>query len=391
MAITQGYRSQTLAGWETDIHGVLADPDYYKVPFMTNSLSFTQALNDSAVLTGIRSTTKPFFGNRTAEGSLDVPFDADISGFFFKGLCGNAESSTATDAVTNEISAWTATTNYKVGDIVKDSVGGVTDTYFVCTVAGTSGATEPTWASGAGTEYTDGTVTWISSQDNYHKFYVSTTQLPYMFVEKAFPDINEYIVYRGCKVNTMSLSVGGDGEMMASMNMMGVRADDPSATSIGDGTGTSTDLTTNRFQFQNFKADLSSSVMTNDEVAAVQDVSLEFSNSLQGNIYTINSRGSRREIPEGLMNISGTINALFEGTTLMQKANDGTELDMTFSFVEEEHVCRITLPEARIEPFDPSVDGPEGLTASISFRAYRDNDTQSPITIILTNSVASYA
>jgi hypothetical protein len=50
--------------------------------------------------------------------------------------------------------AWAATTAYDVGDAILD-----TSRIYVCTVAGTSGGTEPTWPTD-GTTVTDGTVTW---------------------------------------------------------------------------------------------------------------------------------------------------------------------------------------------------------------------------------------
>ena len=392
MAIAQGYRSAAYLGWDEDIHNDLTAPDFYRVPFMTNNLTYTQALNESAVLRGVRATARPFFGNKTAEGNLDVPFDADVSGIVFKAMCGNSTSKDAVTAIDEDFAVWTASSTYKVGDIVKDSdtATGVLDTYFICTKAGTSDATEPTWTSVVGDEFVDGTVEWVASQDYVHKFWVDVNALPYMFVEKTFPDIEEYVVYRGLKANTVSLDVGGDGEMMMGVSMMGVRADDIAQTSISEAGGDETDLTVGRFQFQNFKADLSSSVMTADELNAIMDVSIEFNNNLQGDIYTINSRGARREIPEGMMAISGSINALFENTSMIVKATDGTEIDMTFSFVEGNHLCRIDIPEARIEPFDPSVDGPEGVTASINFIAYSDDDMDAPVTITLTNGIASY-
>ena len=52
---------------------------------------------------------------------------------------------------------WVATTVYVVGNIVQSADG---DRYY-CSVAGTSGSTEPTWDSTIGNTTTDNTVTWI--------------------------------------------------------------------------------------------------------------------------------------------------------------------------------------------------------------------------------------
>lgn len=50
--------------------------------------------------------------------------------------------------------SWEATTGYAVGDLVLDA-----NRAYLCTVAGTSAGTEPTWPTDGGT-VTDGTVTW---------------------------------------------------------------------------------------------------------------------------------------------------------------------------------------------------------------------------------------
>ena len=57
---------------------------------------------------------------------------------------------------------WQPSNNYRVGSIVTPTTpnGGH---YYKCTVAGTSGATEPTWPTAAGGTVPDGTVTWKES------------------------------------------------------------------------------------------------------------------------------------------------------------------------------------------------------------------------------------
>ncbi len=62
-------------------------------------------------------------------------------------------------------SAWAATTAYSLGDYVLRSTGQGTElgdgVFFVCTTAGTSGGSEPTWDVAAnGNTTSDGTVTW---------------------------------------------------------------------------------------------------------------------------------------------------------------------------------------------------------------------------------------
>jgi len=55
---------------------------------------------------------------------------------------------------------WEATTAYVLGDTVNPTAGKENGFKYVCTTAGTSGASEPTWKTTEGETNTDGTVTW---------------------------------------------------------------------------------------------------------------------------------------------------------------------------------------------------------------------------------------
>lgn len=58
--------------------------------------------------------------------------------------------------------AWAATTAYVVGDIRRATTLQASGLVFRCTTAGTSGSTEPVWATDIGSTVTDGTVTWTA-------------------------------------------------------------------------------------------------------------------------------------------------------------------------------------------------------------------------------------
>lgn len=53
---------------------------------------------------------------------------------------------------------WSSTTTYYAGELVKPTT--YASHSYLCTVAGISGGTQPTWSTTNGTTQTDGTVTW---------------------------------------------------------------------------------------------------------------------------------------------------------------------------------------------------------------------------------------
>ena len=58
--------------------------------------------------------------------------------------------------------AWQASNSYAVGDVVRPTTTTGTGLVFRCTTAGTSGSSEPTWATIASQEVNDNTVVWLS-------------------------------------------------------------------------------------------------------------------------------------------------------------------------------------------------------------------------------------
>ncbi len=59
----------------------------------------------------------------------------------------------------SNVTFWTASTVYKIGDIVR-KVAGDKNYFYQCVVAGTTGATEPSWTDIEGVTIPDGSVSW---------------------------------------------------------------------------------------------------------------------------------------------------------------------------------------------------------------------------------------
>lgn len=294
MTITKGYLSETYLGFDPtprqniDLTG---NVKLYRIPFISNSMQRTQNKNESAVITGRRAMSRPFFGNIMVDGTINYPLDAQIGGLVFNGLTGNRVSAAMDDLLA--ATAWTAEAVIAEGDIVVPTIAG--PYAFIATAAGTTGLTEPMWDESIGATTADGTVAWqaielpqerddeqryhagdvvtfpgdaaniyiattggvtagaapsVVGVENgdivndgtvswivteaegrfYHTFFTNTNPLPYMWVEKALkttPDDGNFMIYRGAKNNVASLSVGGDGEMTVEVTTVGINAEDP--------------------------------------------------------------------------------------------------------------------------------------------------------------------
>jgi lambda family phage minor tail protein L len=70
------------------------------------------------------------------------------------------------------VSAWTVSTAFAVGDIRRAATVQATGLWFRCTVAGTSGGSEPNWPTESGNTTEDNTVTWTAFPSVYEELSV---------------------------------------------------------------------------------------------------------------------------------------------------------------------------------------------------------------------------
>jgi len=127
----------------TNIISVSAEPKIYSgtgtLTDRTGSLSFTEThwkfQNYESEVVGF------------AQGEDPIYWDGSAASF---------------DTLHSKHAAYATSTAYVLGDTVKAVASPTTDRYFVCTIAGTSAGSEPTWATTEGATTTDNTVTWTT-------------------------------------------------------------------------------------------------------------------------------------------------------------------------------------------------------------------------------------
>ncbi|MBW1778509.1 MAG: hypothetical protein JRJ54_13090 [Deltaproteobacteria bacterium] len=137
-----------------------------------------------------------------------------------------------------------------------------------------------------------------------HTYKVGDTQ-PSIAVEHQFLalDTPQYFLYEGCKVSTFAMEIGGDGELVATLSMVG--ATETIDTSSFD--GTATEKAINRLH--NFHASLTEG---GSAFADATTVSLNVEFGLDTEQFVIGGGGVRGAIPEGVVVVSGQLTALFK-------------------------------------------------------------------------------
>ena len=215
-----------------------------------------------------------------------------------------------------------------------------------------------------------------------HVFKVQNTQ-PSMIIEKEFSDIGKNLLYTGCKVNSMKMSFGGDGELTADFDFIG--KNEIISTTVYDTSATTVQID----RLNNFQA-----VIEENGVAVGNISSGDFSISfgLDNSGYVIGGGGTRGQIAEGQVTVEGNLKVLFLDTDYITKAKNDTKSSLKLKFVKDAtHYLEFAFPEISFEVTSPAVSGSAGIMLEAKFQAFHATDIQnSAVVVKLVNEVESY-
>jgi hypothetical protein len=225
-------------------------------------------------------------------------------------------------------------------------------------------------SSGAGTPWT-------------HEFKIPSVQRS-LTLETAFTDLatDKFQRFVGCKVNSFGLTVGGDGELVATLGVIGKGQSFEAATFHA---GTSITMA----RVNNFQAAL---LEGGGALANATELSINIGFPMDP-YYVIGGAGSVGSIAEQLVEVSGNIKTLFEDDSLLAKALAGTESSLKLTVTNTANsVFELEIQELLYELNSVPVSGPQGLLVDLNFQGYYANGGEaSAIVARLTNTFESYA
>lgn len=214
-----------------------------------------------------------------------------------------------------------------------------------------------------------------------HEFKAGDSSRGSITVEHQFLDLDtpQYFQYTGCKINSCAISTGGDGELVATLDVVGAREN--MASSPMDASQTDVGFA----RLKNNEASLSEGGTVKNN-AKVADFTISW--NCDTDQYVIGGGGVLGFIPDGVMSVSGNLEALFEDVTLLNKALDSTEssLEVTYSAGADSELSFL-FPELKYSQNSPGIDGPQGIAVSLPWSAYyTDASEASSVVATITNN-----
>lgn len=216
-----------------------------------------------------------------------------------------------------------------------------------------------------------------------HAFGVVDNQ-PSMIIDKAFPDLGQYLRYHGCKINTSKWSFGDDKEMTVELAVIGALRE--TATEAYNASATSiVGLPISQNHTYVKIGGTASSIISNGDFTLDSQLDAD-----KG--YTVGSNGIRTDVIEGIMKASGNIEALFTDTSFLTLADTNAKTSLEIGFqMNASTSLAFLFPEVQIEPHDVPIDGPGGVSAKFAWKAFLQSDSKkSLVQITLKNDVGAY-
>lgn len=225
----------------------------------------------------------------------------------------------------------------------------------------------------------------VTGSGPYVHAYKIGDDMPSITFEHRYPQLDtpKYEQFYGCKVASAGFSFGdGNAELVANLQLLGADF------SIEDAPFDAAATVVPQAKVYNSQASFQEGGAA---YALARRVDLNVNFGLDETQFTIGGGGTRRSIPEGAVEIGGEVEAVFESTALLEKAENDMESSLVVTVTGgASSVFELQLQEIKYARRSPGIQTPAGLVVTLGFEAYfEDGSEASAIVARVTNSIAA--
>lgn len=226
-----------------------------------------------------------------------------------------------------------------------------------------------------------GAPTTTGAVDFTHIFKSGSSALPSNSIEKAFPDITRFEMAKGVRANTFAVQIAPDGAAEATIGLMALSE----ALSATTGAGTPVITTYERFHRVNGSVERGGSPL-----AAVTGGNFTITNDMEM-VPAVRNDFLMEGIDFGLSGASGELTLRFRDHALRTEALARTAADMRYTLtLSATKLIEFRFPRSFLAAKGNPIEGPRGISQSVSFVAAYDNTLACAVQITVKNQTASY-
>jgi hypothetical protein len=215
-----------------------------------------------------------------------------------------------------------------------------------------------------------------------HVFSSGAWTLPSLSIERGLPDVPQFAMFSGARVNTLSWTMQRSGQLTAEIGL--VAQGETTATTTAAGTPATTELV----RFGQFNGSLTRG---GSALANVESASITYSNNLDV-IATLRSDGRIEDADPSMAMLTGSVVMRFADTTLLDQALAGDPAAFVFSFARSAgEAFTVTVPKVYLPRPRIAIDGPNGIQVTFDWQAAQDTGGAPMCTATLINDVEAYA
>lgn len=415
MARARGANAVMAAVFEAT-YGVTPGTGFRRLPFVSANLGEEQSLIESDLLGYGRDPLTPAYDVVSNESDIVVPMDHRNIGLWLKGIFGNPVT-VATVAARGSLTL--------LANLIANDTGTVDGVVYTAVASGATGQQFNIGANAAATAAAlaaiinpsanvaaaaTGAVVNLTAKAlglagnaralatnaaaritlsgamltggaNGHTFISGTQNLPSMSIEVGLPDVPFFGMNYGARANSLSVQAQRSGLLSATVNV--IAQGEAVAAATAAGSPTSFDIE----RFSQFQGSI-----TRNGVALGNIVSAElmYSNNLE-KIEVIRSDGRIADTDPGVVKCSGTLNARFQDTSLLDQAIARTPCEIAFGWsIDASRSLLFTAHRVFLPRGNRQIEGPGGIQMPFAWQAALDPALNKTFTAVLTNDVASY-
>lgn len=205
--------------------------------------------------------------------------------------------------------------------------------------------------------------------------------IPSFAAEKQMPDVPQYTMHAGCKLNRLQFTMQRSGLLSATAGILA--QSEASATSTAAGTPST-------YTRKRFTQSMGAISIDDSAVADVMSVEFNYANNLEV-VETVTAGGNIGGLDELQASLAISLTLRFSSTTLLDAAKAGTpvDLDLTLTRSSSESLA-IAVPRLFLPVPKREIEGPQGVQATFECMASVQTDGNPMLTATLVNSEASY-